>query len=349
MTEAMIAAPHFVPGLSLTPEQVADRRNRIGASEMAVIAGLSKHQSPLELWAVKRGLVQPFNGNEFTEWGTRLEAVVADAYAEKMAVGVEKCDTIIIPDGWRSATPDRKVFDGSLVRHWDDIEGAWVDETGMRLPWLRGLEVKCRGDYSAVDFGEAGTDQVPDEVAIQCHSTMSVLRVVGIVVERWDVATLIGGNKFRNFLVHYDPQIDADLTEMAHNFWHNHVLPGIEPPVDSSAATTEYLRNKFKQNSEVLLDATLEQEEALLHLSSVRREISQLEKEETQLKNQFMEWIGDAAGVKGRAGRVTWKAPSGNIVSWKSVAEALNAPAELIAQHSTPMGRRFLPTFPKGK
>jgi predicted phage-related endonuclease len=338
---AIVSSPHFVPGLSLTPEQIAERRNRIGASEMPAIAGLSKHVSPLELWATKRGLIAPFNGNEATEWGTRLEAVVADAYAEKMNVAVERCDTIIIPEGWRSATPDRKVIEPRAGQSYPNII---FEDTA---PWLRGLEVKCRGHYSALDFGEAGTDQVPDEVAIQCHATMSVLRVVGIVVERWDVATLIGGNQFRSFILPYDAQIDADLTELAYNFWHKYVLPGIEPPVDASAATTEYLKQKFKQNSEVLLTATVEQEEALAHLQRVREEISALEKEEAQLKNQFMEWIGEAAGIKGRTGRVTWKTPNGTSVKWKDVAEALGADARLIAKYSTPLGRRFSPFFPK--
>lgn len=165
----MNPSPHYVPGLSLTPAQVAERRNRLGASEMPVVAGLSKHRSLIELWAEKRGLIkEPFTGNEFTEWGTRLEGVVADAYTDKqsdaegVALAVEPCATFIIPAGWRSATPDRKVFRvAAMVQGW--------------APWLRGLEVKCRGDYSATDFGDAGTDQVPDDVAIQCHTTMSVM------------------------------------------------------------------------------------------------------------------------------------------------------------------------------
>lgn len=328
-----MTSAYFVPGLSLTDEQIADRRNRLGASEMAVVAGLSKYRSPIALWAEKRGLVaEPFEGNEYTEWGTRLEGVVADAYAEKMGVTVEKCDTFIIPDGWRSATPDRKVC-----------------AVPSGIAWLRGLEMKCRGDYSASDFGEPGTDQVPDEVAIQCHATMSVLRVVGIAVDRWDVATLIGGNKFRTYSLFYDPQIDADLTELAHDFWHKYVLAGIEPPVDGSAATTEYLKAKFKQHSEILLPATPEQDELLVALRNVRAEQKLLEHEESELKNRFMQMIGESAGIQGTAGRVTWKAPSGTTTSWKSVAEELGASADVIAKHSTPMSRRFLPTFPKVK
>jgi predicted phage-related endonuclease len=339
MTTAMT---HHVPGLSLTAEQVADRRNRLGASEVPAVLGLSKYKSPLALWAEKRGLIAPFDGNEFSEWGTRLEGVVADAYAEKRSqaesttLGVESCSTVIIPEGWRSATPDRKVF------RVEDMVGGFA-------PWLRGLEVKCRGDYSAADFGEPGTDQVPDEVAIQCHTNMSVLRVVGIIVEQWDVATLIGGNRFRSYRLYYDKDIDAAITEKSHEFWHKYVVPGVEPPVDGSDATTKYLQEKFKKNSDLVVEATPEQEVLALELRHVREQIKDLETREAEIKNQFMSWMAEAASLKTRFGRIDWKAPNGNSVKWKEVAEALGAPAELIAKYSTPLGRRFTPYLKKDK
>lgn len=163
------------------------------------------------------------------------------------------------------------------------------------------------------------------------------------------MATLIGGNRFLSFRLFYDAQIDADLTEMGYDFWHKYVLPGVEPPVDASAATTEYLKQKFKQNSDMLLDATPEQEAALARLKNVRDEISVLEGQEQGLKNQFMQWIGINAGIQGRCGRATWKRPNGSEVSWKSVAEAMGATPDVIDKFSKPMSRRFLPTYPKSK
>lgn len=342
MTDAVMSS-HHVPGLSLTPEQVLARRSRLGASEMGAVLGLSKYKSPIALWAEKRGMIPPsFEGNEFTEWGTRLEGVVCEAYAQKRSdvegakLAVEACSTFIIPAGWRSATPDRKVF------RVDDMAGGFA-------PWLRGLEAKCRGDYSATDFGEPGTDEVPDEVAIQCHTNMSVLRALEtpIIVNEWDVATLIGGNRFRSYRVYYDAQIDADITEAAHTFWHKYVIGGVEPPVDASEATSEYLKERFKQATEVMIEATPEQDELLAALRETRRAKTEIEAHENGLKNKLMAVIGENAGIQGRSGKVTWKAPSGATVKWKEVAEALNAPADLIAQYSTPMSRRFLPTFPK--
>lgn len=331
-------ANHHVPGLSLTAQQIEERRSRLGASEMPVVVGLSKYKSPIALWAEKRGLI-PVNmvGNEFTEWGTRLEGVVADAYAEKIGVGVARVETFIAPNGWRSASPDRKVFE------LDEAKDVGTDSA----PWLRGLEVKCRGDYSASDFGEPGTDQIPDEVAVQCHANMSVLRECELMVDHWDVATLTGGNRFRSYRVYFDMGIDGALQEKAHDFWHKYVLAGVEPPVDGSSATTEYLREKFKRNSEVIVEATSEQEVLIVELRHVRQQQKELETRESEIKNVLMNAMGDAASLKSRIGRIDWKTPNGTSVKWKEVAEALNAPAELIAQHSSPLGRRFTPYFNK--
>lgn len=336
------AAAHIVPGLSLTPEQIIDRRNRLGASEMPVVLGMTKYKSPIALWAEKRGLI-PLNmvGNEYTEWGTRLEAVVADAYAEKNDVVIFPVSTLIAPNGWRSATPDRKVMSRA------QLDAATDGAPILSSPWLRGLEVKCRGDYSAADFGEPGTDQIPDEVAIQCHANMSVLRELGILVDRWDVATLTGGNRYRQYVIHYDKDIDAAITEAAVNFWENHVERGVEPPVDGSEATSDYLREKFQRNSEVVLEATPEQEVLILELRDVRAKKKEFETRESEIKNQLMADMGAAGCLKSRIGRVDWKAPNGNVVAWKEVAEALNAPAALITAHSTPMSRRFVPYFNK--
>ncbi len=334
-----MTSPHFVPGLSLTPEQVERRRSSIGASDMPAVLGMSNYKSTVQLWAEKRGLIpMSSEGNENTEWGTRLEAVVADAYAEKQNVGVERCETIVIPEGWRSATPDRKVYD--LANH----------QTGPAVfPWLRMLEVKCRGDFNADEFGEPGTDQIPDEVAIQVHSTMSVLRVRGIILERADVATLIGGNRFRSYIIPYDPQLDADLTEAAYNFWHHHVLTGVEPPLDRSMATQRYLQDRFAKNTEVIMKADIDQDAMIASLLAVRAEKKELEAQENGIKNRLMSIMGTAAVLQGVSGRIDWKAPKGNTVAWSDIASKLNAPAELIAQHSTPMVRRFVPYPPKKK
>ena len=57
---------------------------RIGASEVAVILGVSPWSTPLRLWEEKTGLVERERGTgEWLEWGTLLEPLIAKRYGEK--------------------------------------------------------------------------------------------------------------------------------------------------------------------------------------------------------------------------------------------------------------------------
>lgn len=319
--------------MPFTAEQLQERRKTLGGSEIPVVAGYQTFKSPLQLWAEKRGLAPAFEGNEFTEWGNRLEPVIRDKYAEVIQLEVRASLTVVCSrHPWRSVTPDGLVFG----------PGATTPE--------RGVEIKCRGDWRADEWGEPGTDQVPNDVAVQCHWAMDILGV-----KRWDVATLIGGNKFGLYHLFYDAELAIALTELGRRFW-DHVENGTEPPVDGSEATADYLREKFKMYGEELRPATVEETEALAQLLAVREQIKGLETTESELKNFLMQAIGTDAGIMhDTIGKATWKRPNGAQVDWKGIAETLTARltpeevATIMNQFSKPFSRRFLPTAPSKK
>lgn len=59
-----------------------NRRKFIGGSEVAAILGLNRYQTPYEVWDSKKNGNNPFTGNQFTEWGTKLEPVIVDNCAK---------------------------------------------------------------------------------------------------------------------------------------------------------------------------------------------------------------------------------------------------------------------------
>lgn len=316
MTAAAILPSAF------SPEQLERRRQTLGASEIPVVAGYIPQKSVLQLWAEKRGLAPTFEGNEFTHWGNILEPVIISEYARVMGVAkIEKPDTIISPtEPWRSCSPDSVVNDGE-----------------------RGLEVKCRGEYRADEWGEPGTDQVPHDVAIQCHWSMAITGI-----DRWDVATLIGGNKFRIYHLFADQVVADRLRDIGWAFW-QYVLSGEQPPVDGTEATNAYLRTLHTAESEQVRHATPEEEEWFTQLRGVRIEKKELEEKEALLKNRLLNAMvaGNLTEIKGVKGRITYKAPNGKTVRWQAVAEAVNAPAAVIEQYSSPMVAQLRPYFPK--
>ena len=68
----------------LTPEQIEQRKNSIGASDASVVMGLSPWKSALQLWLEKTGAVEPedLSDNGSVEWGNRLESLIIAKFAE---------------------------------------------------------------------------------------------------------------------------------------------------------------------------------------------------------------------------------------------------------------------------
>ena len=63
-----------------------DRRHFLGGSDAGVILGCNPYQSPYELWRVKVGIDQPFEGNTATAWGHYFEDLVAQVASDRLDV-----------------------------------------------------------------------------------------------------------------------------------------------------------------------------------------------------------------------------------------------------------------------
>lgn len=201
----------FEPG---TPEWDAARAGRVvTATEVAAIVGLSPWVSPFSLWHHKAGTVQVDSApNAAMSWGSRLEPVIADAFAESHP------DLVVHTTGtwenklrsWQRATPDRVL--------------APADGSGASL-----LEIKT--SRYGEGFGEPGTDDVP--VYYRCQ-VMWQLDTLGL--EAAHVAVLIAGQDYREYVVQYDEGEAAFLREQAAGFLAS-VEAGTPPPLDGHTAT----------------------------------------------------------------------------------------------------------------
>src|SRR5665213_2163553 len=285
MTATQAEATHAVAGLSFDAERLEARRKTLGASEIPAVVGLNPHKTALDVYLEKRGLSEPFLGNEFTEWGLRMEAVIADKYADVMGVMLKTSETLTAPmDPWMSATPDRFVF------------------LDMANGPSHGLEIKNKGARQIVHWGDTGTDAVPHDIAAQCHWSMLV---TGLTT--WDVAVLFGGNTFRWYRLSYDDAIASTLMERGREFWFKHVEAGVEPEIDGSRAAGEYLAKRFAMHTDLVREANADELPLISSLVSTREKIHVLEEQEATAVNRLKASIGDAAGITSRFGRVTWK------------------------------------------
>ncbi len=254
-----------------------ERLSGIGGSDAPAVLGLSKWRTPLQVYLEKRGEAPPADENEPMRWGTRLEPLVRQEYADRTGRAVA------LPDGllrhprydWMLATVDGLTDDGRL------------------------LEVKTA--RTAEGWGEPGTDEVPQVylIQVQHYLTVTALPVA-------DVAVLIGGQDFRIYEVPADAELQELIVEQEAEFWRA-VKEGT-PPNPVSLADMQARYGRASRSAAVKADdPTLD---AIAHLRRLRIEREEIEAEEEIAKAAIMAALGEADTLVDREGRalVTWKA-----------------------------------------
>jgi putative phage-type endonuclease len=201
-----------------TPEWDALRANGIGGSEIAAVVGLSPWESRFSLWHRKRGNLGRQTVNASMDWGTRLEDVIADAYAEtRNLLDIQSAGTYAHHQRpWQIANPDRLL--------WDDKHG----HVGL-------LEVKTASAFDVHEWGRE-PDAIPPYYRCQVLWYMDALEL-----PRADLAVLIGGSDYREYTITYSPGEAAWLRDQGAAFWQS-VLVNEMPDIDGSDATYEAVR-----------------------------------------------------------------------------------------------------------
>lgn len=299
--------------IGLTEEQLRMRRSGIGGSDIPAILGVDPYRSPWNVFSEKLGIAQPKPSSRFTTWGQKLEAVIASEYAERReGAGERLClsPTLTHPTRkWMLGTPDRLV-----IRAGRDPESV--------EPPLRGLEIKNKGFFQSSKWGDDGDDEstVPEEVRVQCHWYMEVTGL-----ERWDVATFIGGNDYREFVLKADAELQALLVEVAERFWRDNVLAKRAPDIDGSEAAWDYLSRANKLTGKTL--TADEEAERFAKAIIAAKGLREAAEEGKNLNEQELTARLIAAGASAYNGD-GWRFSVGErvgMVSWKSVAEKLAA------------------------
>jgi putative phage-type endonuclease len=265
------------------------RAKGIGASEIAAVVGIDHRRSAFDVYAEKVGLLKRSEPTARMRWGKRLERVIADCYAEETKRNIVWYDKTLQHElrSWQVFSPDAFVVEGEPVGGLDCKNVAW-DQFER--------------------WGEAGTDSVPDTIALQCQWSCSAADLPW-----WDVAALAGGNDLRIYRVHRDAQIEAVLLQAGQAFWTNNVLPRVAPVIESTDAAREYLRQRYPRNIEVMRPAGEIERALIAEWQQVKEEFNRAEKRKDALQLQICDLIGDADGINfpvdepGKVGRVMWK------------------------------------------
>ena len=216
------------------------RQTGIGGSDISAIMGFNSYKTAYDLYHDKINDVVADAQSESAYWGTILEDVVAKEYALRNDCKVQKVNYMIRhPEfDFAVANIDRAVINPSISGNVRFKDG--------KLTTDRLLEVKTASEYMKSNWGDEESDQVPDNYNLQCQWYMGITGV-----NECDLALLLGGNKYRQYNIKFDPELFVILIEEARNFWVNHVLARVEP-------TPTTLANAKQKYAKALPDSTLD-------------------------------------------------------------------------------------------
>lgn len=302
--------------------------NSLGGTDVARIVGASPFGGPIDVFMEKVSGLQKEQTMPM-RMGLMLEPVVRQLYVEETGATI------------------RQPHPGVVVSKKHPFLHASLDDIATR----DGAEIVCEwktaGTFSAKDFGE-GADEVPTAYLVQVQHYLEVCDMPAA-----DLGVLLLGTQgFRVYRIIRDHEMGGMLVDLAGKFWRDHVLTRRPPEPDGSEGFSNYLKHRWPESRGDMKEATPGAEATALLLKAAREEFDEVEARVKELKNALVDFIGDADGVRGAFGRITYKnVKSSTKTDWEALARELNPPVELVQKYTAikPGGRRFVPTFAGAK
>ena len=264
-----------------------DRSKYLGGSDIGAILGLSRFRSPLQVWMEKTGKEVKKLDSLPLRFGSFAESFVASEYSRSTGFDLIHDESIYVhPEySFMSAHIDRFV----------------LEDSSSSSP-TRILECKTANPFSAGDWGEVGTDQVPLSYLCQCLWYMAITNL-----NRVDLAVLFGNSDFRIYEISRDLELESTILQKASFFWNTYVLHDVPPP----ATSEEDCQTLFSKGDPTMsVEAHSETLELRKRLALLNNEIDTREDEISAIKQNIMTLMGEAETLTYQ-GKViaTWKAP----------------------------------------
>jgi putative phage-type endonuclease len=241
-----------------------DRQNYIGCSEIAALLGLDKWKTALDVYNTKLGLVPPFEGNNHTMRGQRLEHIAAELFTE------------ITGRKLRRMTRD-------LVHPAHDFIRGHIDRLveGEKIV----AEIKC---VSVASYRKLQREGLPENYIIQLNTYL------GLGGYSQGLFIIFCPDQFDliSFPVDFNDHLYSVSINAAYEFWTKHVQTETPPSFDTAQADVEIA----KQGGSV----TVRDDETFIAKVSALKEAADLKRDADELHEIAKKDVIDA--IEGEPG-----------------------------------------------
>jgi putative phage-type endonuclease len=243
-----------------------ERKTGLGGSDVAAVLGLSRYATPADIWLEKIGRGKEKQVTELMHFGNKLEAVIADEFADRNKVSLmEPTQMYRHPEhSFLIANPDR------LIYHRHEI-----------------VECKNVSAYRAKEWGEEGTDNIPTEYLLQVAHYRYVMRLDCV-----HIAALLGGNEYRQYRYTENKELETRLVEKLIKFWKDYVEPRVEPPLTTRRDVEALLRPTDR-----VIEADKNLRANFERLSEYKQDAAKIEEEIAKIQDEICVALGDASIV----------------------------------------------------
>ena len=274
------------------------RKQGIGGSDAAVVCGVSRYKSPVELWMEKTGQLPAQEAGEAAYWGHQLEELVRTEFTKRTGIEVEHRMELLRSDEHPFMQAN---LDGTGVH----------PELGPCI-----FEAKTASAFKAGEW----EDGIPDEYFLQVQHYMAVTGYGGCYI-----AALIGGNTFRWKFIPRDEELITMLVQLEADFW-QHVQSETPPPLDGSNASARFLAERFPNSmSNSRIELPNQAEQLIQQYDEASQQIKLLTERKQEAENLLKEMLGShETGTTGD-----------HLVTWKNVVQERLDTKTLKAEHPT--------------
>ena len=174
----------------------------------------------------------------------------------------------------------------------------------------KGLECKNTSEHNADKW--SGAD-IPEQYILQCQWLMGLSGR-----SEWDIAVLIGGNKYKDKPLKFDKDLFDLMVQKAVEFWEENVLRDVPPAL--TADDNETMKDLYPENDGNLLDLSgIEEslltsfEDAVAQRQELKMHQKEIEKELAEVEAKIKDVIKANDGVTTPKYKVTWKTQKGQV------------------------------------